>query len=229
MRVHKLGFAALTVAAGLSLTACQNGGGQAQGSPPSAQVASTAPSVPAASVTPTEPAGPTPGGSADRGGSGQGGATGSKGTGTSAGTDSTSTGKIGECRTDELEITAADRGIGRHDYATVVVELKNRGGRDCVISGYPGVDLKTTSGQLSAMRTGEQVVPGILRTGKSTFFGIYYPGNASGSGIRVTALIVTPPDETKAVTLDWPGVGPLRVTEGMDSPVKVGVIGGSVD
>ena len=38
-------------------------------------------------------------------------------------------------------------------------------------------------------------------------------------------LVVTPPDETKSVSLQWPGAATLPVTEGGGSPVRVGPIG----
>ncbi|WP_413798205.1 DUF4232 domain-containing protein [Streptomyces iranensis] len=183
MRVHKLTLAALVVAAGLSLTACQNDDDSTGKSDPSST--STA--------------------SSSGGGSGSG----------------------GKCRTDELEITAADRTIDGDGEGTVAVTLKNGGGRDCSISGFAGVDLKTSEGALSAKRSGEPAEPHTLKDGESTYFGVNYPINESGgSGVRVTGLVVTPPDETKSVTLDWPGTGTLPVTDGAGSPVKVGPIGG---
>ncbi|MGW7049543.1 DUF4232 domain-containing protein [Streptomyces avermitilis] len=224
MRVHKLTFAALAVAAGLSLTACQNGDdGTGQSAPSSASTASS------------------PDGGSGSGGSGSGGSdqSGGKdaagkgsagkssgGQGTAAGTGSNENGKVGKCRTDELEITARDNTIDGDPDGTVTVQLKNRGGRDCAISGYAGVDLKTSAGSLSAKRTGEQANPAILKNGQSTAFGINYPvNNSGGSGVRVTGLLVTPPDETKTVTLDWPGADTLPVTDGAGSPVKVGPVG----
>lgn len=136
-------------------------------------------------------------------------------------------GKAGKCRTDELEITAADRTIDGDGERTVAVTLKNGGGRDCTLSGYAGVDLKTSEGTVSAERSGEQADPVVLKDGKSTYFGITYPDNDSGgSGVRVTGLVVTPPNETKSVTLDWPGAATLPVTDGSGSPVKVGPMGG---
>ncbi|MFI0815771.1 DUF4232 domain-containing protein [Streptomyces sp. NPDC021098] len=197
MRVHKLTFAALAVAAGLSLTACQNDDGTGQSDPSSASSAS-----------------------ASDGGSAQGGGK------ESAGTGSDENGKADHCRTDELEITAMDSTIDGDPDGTVAVTLKNGGGRDCSLSGYAGVDLKTDSGSLSAKRTGEKATPSVLKDGKSVSFGVNYPLNDSGgSGIRVTGLVVTPPDETKSVTLDWPGAATLPVTDGSGSPVKVGPIG----
>ncbi|AZQ74960.1 DUF4232 domain-containing protein [Streptomyces luteoverticillatus] len=132
----------------------------------------------------------------------------------------------GDGRADDLEITAKDGTIDGDPDGTVVVELKNRGGRSCAISGYAGVDLKTNAGSLSAKRTGEQAPSAIVKAGESTFFGINYPYNKSGgSGIRVTGVLVTPPNETKTVSLPWPGAATLPVTDGSGSPVKVGPIG----
>ncbi|MCF3103003.1 DUF4232 domain-containing protein [Streptomyces roseoverticillatus] len=217
MRVHKLTFAALAIAAGLSLTACQSDdGGTSQSDPSSGSSASSASSS---------------GGGSGSGGSDQGGGKGSAGKssggqGTAAGTGSNKNGKVANCRTDELEITAKDNTIDGDPDGTVAVELKNRGGRSCAISGYAGVDLKTNSGSLSAKRTGEKAPSTILKNGKSTFFGINYPVNKSGgSGVRVTGLLVTPPNETKTVTLPWPGAATLPVTDNPGSPVKVGPIG----
>ncbi|WP_405533122.1 DUF4232 domain-containing protein [Streptomyces avidinii] len=215
MRVHKLTFAALAVAASFSLTACQNGEDGAGQSGPSPSSTASAPSTASPSA-----------GSSDQGSGKASAGTSSGGKSTAAGTGSDASGKTGKCRTDELEITAAERTIGGDADGTVAVTLKNRGGRDCTISGYAGVDLKTGSGSLSAQRTGQQADTAVLKKGQSTYFGISYPLNTSGgSGVRVTGLVVTPPDETKSVTLDWPGTGTLPVTEGGGTPVKVGPVG----
>ncbi|MFD7526463.1 MULTISPECIES: DUF4232 domain-containing protein [unclassified Streptomyces] len=214
MRVRKLTFAALAVAAGLSLTACQNGEDDlGQSAPPSASGAAS-----------------TSGGSGSSGsgsdGSGSSGADQDGGKGTAAGTGSNANGKVGKCRTDELEITASDSTVGGDTEGTVAVELKNGGGRDCLLSGYAGVDLKTSEGPLSAVRTGEKSTPMTLKDGKSVYFGVSYPVNdTGGTGVRITGLVVTPPDETKSVTLDWPGGASLPVTDGSGSPVKVGPMG----
>ncbi|MFF3426064.1 DUF4232 domain-containing protein [Streptomyces sp. NPDC002602] len=222
MRVHKLTFTALAVAAGLSLTACQNGDdGAAQGSPSSASTA-----TPAASTPPSSGGGSSSGGS-DQGGGKSSAGTGSNGKGTAAGAGTGSDkGKTDKCRTGDLEITAIDGTVGGDTEGTVAVQLKNRGGKDCTLSEYAGVDVKTASGSLSAKRTGEHPGATTLKKGAAVSFGVTYPLNASGgSGVRVTGLVVTPPDETKSVTLAWPGAATLPVTEGTGSPVKVGPIG----
>jgi hypothetical protein len=226
MRVHKLTFAALAVAAGLSLTACQNGDdGTGQSAPSSASTASSSGG---------DSASDSGSGSAD---SAQAGGKGSDGKGSgqkssggqgaaSSGSGSQAGGKAGKCRTDELEITAIDSTIDGDPDGTVAVELKNGGGHDCALAGFAGVDLRTSSGVVSAKRTGEPADSVVLKNGETVAFGINYPLNTSGgSGVRVTGLVVTPPGETKSVTLDWPGNATLPVTDGSGSPVKVGPMG----
>ncbi|MFE0804353.1 DUF4232 domain-containing protein [Streptomyces sp. NPDC058812] len=213
MRVRKLTIAAMALAAGLSLTACQNDddGTDRSAAPPTASTASSS----------TGGSGST--GSDQQGGTDSEGKT-PDGTGGTDGTDEA--GKAAECRTDELEITATDATIGGDDRGTVAVDLKNGGGRDCSLAGYAGVDLKTNSGTLSAERTGEPAPSVVLADGDTVTFGISYPINDSGgSGVRVTGLVVTPPDETKSVTLDWPGGATLPVTDGSGTPVQVGPLG----
>ncbi|WP_369185778.1 DUF4232 domain-containing protein [Streptomyces sp. Y1] len=214
MRVRKFAFAALAVAAACSLAACQDDGtGSAQGAPTAAPTA-------AASVAPAASGGASPGG-AGKGGTGKAGAP-----PTAAPAGSTGAGKGAKCRTADLTVTAADRTITGDAENTVVVELKNHSGKDCTLSGYAGVDLKTSAGTVSAKRSGEPVVAGVVAAGKSTYFGISYPANTSGgSGVRITGLVVTPPDETQSVTLAWPGAGSLPVTDGSGTPVKIGPMG----
>ncbi|MFE3761137.1 DUF4232 domain-containing protein [Streptomyces sp. NPDC059104] len=221
MRVHKLTFAAMAVAAGLTLTACQNGeDGAAQGSAPTA----SAPSAP------TSSGGGSSAGSANQGSAKGSAGTGSNGKGTAAGAGagagSGDSAKGGKCRTDDLEITASESTVGGDAEGTVAVQLKNRGSADCTLSEYAGVDVKTSAGSLSAKRTGEHPGPAVLKKGTSVYFGVIYPHNTSGgSGVRITGLVVTPPDETKSVTLAWPGAATLPVTDGSGSPIKVGPIG----
>ncbi|MEU6485561.1 DUF4232 domain-containing protein [Streptomyces sp. NPDC046887] len=214
MRVRKLTLVTLAAVAGLSLTACQNNdGGTAQspasGTPTSAPTSgpSDFPTTsPSSSVTPS----PSDGTSSPEADS----------------SDGSTNGKVGKCRTDELEITAQDSTIGGDREGLVAVTLKNGGGRDCSLSAYAGVDLKTNAGSLSAERTGQKADPYVLKNGKSVSFAVSYPMNDSGgSGVRITGLVVTPPDETKSVTLAWPGAASLPVTEGGGNPVKLGPIG----
>ncbi|MFC8719305.1 DUF4232 domain-containing protein [Kitasatospora sp. NPDC057198] len=211
MRVRKLAFATLTVAAALTLTACQD-----DGTDSSAQAAPVAPA--ASTAAPAAPATPAaaPSGGQSKGAAPKGGTT----------PAAAPAGKAAKCRTADLTITATDQTISGDPENTVVVALKNHSGKDCTISGYAGVDLKAAEGTLSAERSGEPVVAAVLKDGKSTYFGISYPANnTGGTGVRITGLVVTPPDETQSVTLPWPGAGSLPVTDGSGLPVKIGPVG----
>ncbi|MYR93456.1 MULTISPECIES: DUF4232 domain-containing protein [unclassified Streptomyces] len=214
MRVHQLTFAALAVAASLSLTACEDGATGQGGATPAPTASSSA------------AAGGSGSGGSDQEGSEQSGGKDS-GQASAGSTGGSGTGaKAAKCRTDALEITATDSTVGGDTAGTVAVGLKNRGGKDCTLSAYAGVDLKTNAGPLSAKRTGEQAGPFVLKDGKTVYFGISYPLNSSGgSGVRIAGLVVTPPDETESVTLNWPGAATLPVTDGSGSPVEVGPIG----
>ncbi|ATL27815.1 DUF4232 domain-containing protein [Streptomyces formicae] len=214
MRVRKLTtFAALAVAASLSLTAC-NGDDVASGDSSSASSASSG-------------GGSDQGGSNDTAGKDSGGEKPAPAGKDSAGSgsDSGQSGKAAKCRTDDLDITASDSTIDGDTDGSVAVTFKN-GGADCALSGFAGVDLKTSEGDLSATRAGQGASPTTLNSGESVSFSISYPVNDSGgSGVKITGLVVTPPGETKPFSLEWPGAATLPVTDGSGSPVKVHPIG----
>ncbi|MFD5358299.1 DUF4232 domain-containing protein [Streptomyces tendae] len=222
MRVRKLTLAAMALAAGLSLTACQNDdGGSDQGAAPPASSAASSSNGGSGSAGSDQQDGSDSAGKSPNGTGGTDGTGGSGGTGGAGEED-----KAAKCSTDELEITAIDATVGGDAEGTVAVDLKNGGGRDCSLAGYAGVDLKTNSGTVSAERTGDPAPRIVLGDGETVTFGITYPINDSGgSGVRITGLVVTPPDETKSVTLDWPGGSSLPVTDGSGTPVRVGPLG----
>ncbi|MET9558015.1 DUF4232 domain-containing protein [Streptomyces sp. NPDC006645] len=214
MRVRKLTFAALAVAATLSLTACNDEDLTGQGDPSGSSTMSAS------------NGGSGSGGSdSDGSDSGDGQEQGSGGR-QDAGSEAGSGGGAEKCRTDDLDISASDGTIGGDTEGTVVVEFKNLGGKDCVLAAYAGVDLKTSAGSLSAERTGQEADTTVLADGESTFFGVTYPMNDSGgSGVSVSALLVTPPNETKSFSVEWPGSATLPATDGSGSSVKVGPMG----
>ncbi|MFC8532759.1 DUF4232 domain-containing protein [Streptomyces sp. NPDC057249] len=207
MRAHKITLAALAVVAGLSLTACQNDGDDAaQTDPSSAATASAS------------------GGGSGSSGTASGGSDSGKDTAAGAGADQS--GRTAECRTAGLEITAKDTFIDGDPDGSVAVEMKNTSGRDCMVAGFAGVDLKTDAGTISAERKGAPADPYVLKNGKTIAFAVTYPLNETGgSGVKIEGLVVTPPNETKPVTLAWPGKPSLPVTDGSGAPVTVGPIG----
>ncbi|GAA2332730.1 DUF4232 domain-containing protein [Streptomyces kunmingensis] len=212
----------LTVAAGLTLTACN--GDDVTGGDPSA--ASSASSTDGASSNGGSATGGSGSGGSDQGGGKDSAGKNSGGQGTAAGSGSGSSAEAGKCRTDDLDISASDSTIDGDTKGSVAVELHNGGGQDCTLSGFAGVDLTTSEGPLSAQRAGQPAERTTLKNGKSVFFNISYPMNDSGgSGVKVTGLVVTPPGETKSFSLEWPGAATLPVTDGSGSPVEVGPIG----
>ncbi|MFF9013202.1 DUF4232 domain-containing protein [Streptomyces sp. NPDC014870] len=139
-----------------------------------------------------------------------------------------STGKAaGICRSDELEVTAVDNTIDKEE-GVVTVQFKNGGGRDCTIKGFAGVDLKTAAGDtLSVARTSDTPRADVIKNGESAAFNITFPvNNSGGSGIRVAKLLVTPPNETKTITLDWPaGTLPVDNPDTPNRPLQLTPLG----
>ncbi|MGW1991248.1 DUF4232 domain-containing protein [Embleya sp. NPDC001921] len=151
----------------------------------------------------------------------------SSGQGTTGGAGAGSDDSIGKCRTDDLRATAQDATISGDDELTVMVTFKNIG-HNCTMSGFAGVDLQTAKGPLSAKRVGAPADPFVLKSDKSVSFGVTYPSGATGDyGVKVTGLQVTPPGETKTITLNWPGTPTVPVIDGAGSPINVGPMGGA--
>ncbi|GCD93027.1 DUF4232 domain-containing protein [Embleya hyalina] len=218
----------------MSMTACQgsdsnSNSGAAQGSSPVVPPAAS----PAASTTGGTGSGT---GNTDSGGSAGAGGTEPAGkvssgkdsagkTSGGQGTTSGGNGSIGKCRTDDLRATAQDATIGGDNELTVAVTFKNIG-HNCTMSGFAGVDLQTAKGPLSAKRVGAPADAFVLKSDTSVSFGVTYPSGATGDfGVKITGLEVTPPGETKTITLNWPGTPTLPVVDGAGSPVDVGPIG----
>ncbi|WP_371527399.1 DUF4232 domain-containing protein [Streptomyces sp. NBC_01283] len=222
-RRHTLRVAAavLTMAASLSLTACNGDDTTGQGDPSAASSASSS-----GGGSGKDDAGSGGSGGSEQGGGKDSAGKDSGGQGTAAGSGSGQNASVGKCRTDDLDISASDTTIDGDNEGSVAVTFLNSGGKGCVLSGFAGIDLKTSEGNLSAERTGQPADRMVLADGKSVSFNISYPMNDSGgSGVSITGLVVTPPGETKPYSLEWPGAATLPVTDGSGSPVKVGPIG----
>lgn len=196
MRVRKISVLALaTVAAALSLSACNND--STDGASSSAPTSSAAaPSTTGA----TGVNGGAKGSSGSSGSTGNSGSTGSNGgTSTSGGTGTgTHSGTSTTCQTAHLSFSAS-HGMGEGDY---LINIKNVGAHTCTMHGFPGVDLKSSYGTVSATRSTLAAPHVILQPGQETHFDLRYPPNESGgSGVTFTTLIVTPPNETHSHTM----------------------------
>ncbi|MEU7111767.1 DUF4232 domain-containing protein [Streptomyces sp. NPDC046182] len=216
-------LAGLTLVSTLSLTACSGGVATTNAKPTGS--ATTAPSGSSAATGPSEAATDTGSGSGQSADKSSGGGNGS-GEGTTAGTGSSGT-SAGICRSDELEVSAVDNTTDKVE-GIVTVQLKNGGGRDCTIRGFAGVDLKTTAGDtLSVARNGDKPISGVLKDGESAAFNITFPLNTTGgTGVRVSKILVTPPNETKTITLNWPaGSLPVDNPDSPNRPLQISPVG----
>ncbi|MEU2312372.1 DUF4232 domain-containing protein [Streptomyces albidoflavus] len=179
MRAQKITLATLALVTGLTLTACQGDD----------TAASTDDAAPAAS----SPAGEDGGAgkeTAEETAAASGGDTASDAPEGSGG------GQIntGPCKTANLDISGA-HGMGE---GTIHIAFKNTGDA-CYLKGFPGVDLKADSGpgSINANRSDLATPSVVLKTGESTRATLHYPANHSGgSGVDITLLEITPPEET---------------------------------
>jgi hypothetical protein len=85
---------------------------------------------------------------------------------------------------------------------TLIVNLQNTGSAVCTLKGFPGADLKSTAGTVSAARS-KLTPPSVsVKPGEETRFTLHYPpNNSGGTGLTFTTLVVTPPNETHSHAL----------------------------
>ncbi|WP_405779029.1 DUF4232 domain-containing protein [Streptomyces sp. NBC_00859] len=189
MRIQKISVLTLVaVAAGLSLTACDQGSGKGTDST-SASVSSGSAGSDSRSQSQD---GSTKTDSTHVGGSGTS-------VTDSAGSDSGSGHSPGSaCRTGNLAFTTS----GAMAEGELIVNLKNTGTGTCTLHGFPGVDLKGRDGTVSATRSKLAAPDVSVAPGQETRFTLHYPANHSGgSGVTFTSLVVTPPNETHSHTI----------------------------
>ncbi|WP_203184529.1 DUF4232 domain-containing protein [Streptomyces pratensis] len=194
MRLQKTSAAVALVAA-LSLTACDDG---SSGSGPAASASAAAPSGTTGAVSPGVTGGPSasdsPGGT---GATGATGATGGSGAGyTQASAPAPAALSGGTCRTANLSFSSS----GGMAEGEVLINLENTGSASCSMRGFPGLDLTSEDGTVSAGRSSGRSVPTVtLAPGEGTNFSLHFPPDVSGgSGVTFTSALVTPPDETRS-------------------------------
>ncbi|QEU92998.1 DUF4232 domain-containing protein [Streptomyces kanamyceticus] len=197
-------FAALGVAAALSLTAC--GGGDDSGTGSSSKGSSSSSNS----------------GSKSEAGSGSGdakadGAKAGSGSGSGSGEDTKAEaagggaaksgggGKVTFCKTADLAIDAQDAAAGGGE-GRIDITMINRGSTTCSATGFAGVDIKDEDNTSNPIERG-QAQPRVttLKPGDAAVFNLAYDIDTSGDSLASpTNIIVTPPNETHNVTLDWP-------------------------
>ncbi|MBY8886566.1 DUF4232 domain-containing protein [Streptomyces sp. PTM05] len=163
-------------------------------------------STAASSSTPTSSSSslPSSGSSSDASG-GSSNSSGGSSSGNGASGSNASSSSSSTCRTANLRITAKNQGQNAPGAApglgAVLITFTNNGA-DCRMAGFPGVDLKTNYGTESVERDKQEVgIPFTLRAGKTATANVVYTiNNTGGSGVEVTGLVITPPNETHSVT-----------------------------
>ncbi|MFD5028233.1 DUF4232 domain-containing protein [Streptomyces sp. NPDC058373] len=207
--IRTTALAAIGVAAALSLTACGNDGSGKDSS-------SKGPSSSSSSSS--------DGGSKSEGGSGSGDSeagsakSGSdEGTETRAGTVNGATktgGKVTFCKTEDLAIDARDAAPDA-DSGRIDITMVNRGSTTCSATGFAGVDIKDVDNTSSPIGRGH-AQPRItnLKPGDAAVFNLAYDIDKSGDSLaHPTNIEVTPPNETRTVSLEWPaGAGEIKGT-----------------
>ncbi|NLU67901.1 DUF4232 domain-containing protein [Streptomyces sp. HNM0574] len=192
MRVQKITLAAVALAAGLSLTACQgNEDTSAAGASDSA-----APSESSSGSGGSGEGSTGGGGGAEEGGTSGGGEAADPAAGEGSGNGQINT---GDCKTENLDIRAS-HGMGEGD---VLVSLKNTGDA-CSLQGFPGVVLKADGGKggINAERSDLDAPSVVVKSGEETRFTLHTPRNdTGGSGLDITRMLVTPPNETASKTV----------------------------
>ncbi|MER5877852.1 DUF4232 domain-containing protein [Streptomyces sp. NPDC001910] len=206
-------LAAVGLAAALSLTACS---GEGSGKDSSAQGASTpSPGASASSSSPSD------------GGSDSGGSTAndtkpdSSGQNTQAGTGSGSGStkgaskagaKVTFCKTSNLVIDAVDAAPDKSS-GRINITMINRGSSTCSATGFAGVDIKDADHTSNPIERGPaQPRITILEPGDTAIFDLAYTIDTTGNSLSSpTGILVTPPNETHTVSLDWPAAaGQIR-------------------
>ncbi|WAP57254.1 DUF4232 domain-containing protein [Streptomyces sp. S465] len=201
--LRKVAAGAVVAVAAFGLTACQDNADAGEGTSSSASASAS------------------DSGSSDSGTSGTSGSSDSDSAGSSDSSGGSDTsGGSGSCKTSQLAFSSS-HGMGEGD---LIVNLKNTGSAACTLQGFPGVDLKSKNGTVSATRSTLDAPKVSVAPNEETRFTLHYPPNDSGgSGETFTTLVVTPPNETHSTSLSVSINVP--VTDETTSSIKVDPVG----
>ncbi|MFJ5925565.1 DUF4232 domain-containing protein [Kitasatospora sp. NPDC092948] len=100
------------------------------------------------------------------------------------------------------------------------IELTNKSGATCTMKGYPGVDLVGPRGTWSLVRAQGSPQLVTLQPGGKAYVSItYLPYGGDGEvEFKVDRIVITPPDDTHQLTVQWLDVMPQDQT-GATHPV----------
>ncbi|MHA6624939.1 DUF4232 domain-containing protein [Pseudonocardia sichuanensis] len=117
------------------------------------------------------------------------------------------------CTLDEVS-AALGRTTGEAGQRHTAVVWTNTSAKACTMTGFGGVDLQGPDdpmGPTYSLRRAEQPAsPVRLEPGGTAHTTITWLPPQDGSGWTPTGMLVTPPDETRSASLQWPGGAVLR-------------------
>ncbi|MGW2343609.1 DUF4232 domain-containing protein [Streptomyces sp. NPDC001661] len=120
--------------------------------------------------------------------------------------------KTAFCKTEDLAIDAVDAAPDE-SAGRINITMVNRGSTTCSATGFAGVDIKDADHTSNPIERGHaQPRVTTLKPGDAAVFNLAYDIDASGESLASpTNILVTPPNETHTVTLDWPaGAGAVK-------------------
>lgn len=197
-RTLRLAAAAVTVAAGLSLTACGSGDSEADASAKGSSSSSSGEGARA------EGGSGSAGSKSEAGEAKSGSGQDTKTNAAAANGAQTST-KVSFCKSEDLAINAVDAAPDATS-GRINITMINRGSATCSATGFAGVDIKDADHTSNPIERGS-AQPRIttLKPGDAAVFDLAYTIDSSGNSLTSpTHILVTPPNETHTVTLDWP-------------------------
>jgi hypothetical protein len=113
--------------------------------------------------------------------------------------------KVTFCKTEDLAIDAQDAAPDEAS-GRINITMINRGSATCSATGFAGVDIKDVDNTSSPIERGHaQPRVTTLKPGDAAVFNLAYDIDNTGDSLaHPTNILVTPPNETHSVTLDWP-------------------------
>jgi hypothetical protein len=136
--------------------------------------------------------------------------------------------RSGRCTLDQLTASLG-RTTGEAGQRHTTVVWTNTSTSDCVMDGFGGVDLQGPDDPMgrtySLPRTSATPKSFPLAPGHAAHITITWLPPQDGPGWTPTAMLVTPPNETRSAHLDWPGGAVLRQDGATHPGTYVGPVG----
>jgi hypothetical protein len=136
--------------------------------------------------------------------------------------------RAGRCTLDQLTASLG-RTTGEAGQRHTTVVWTNTSTSDCVMDGFGGVDLEGPDDPMghtySLPRTSATPQSFTLAPGHAAHTTITWLPPQDGPGWTPTAMLVTPPNETRSARLDWPGGAVLRQDGATHPGTYIGPVG----